>query len=59
MCEEEQNHLLTGAEKCPSGVNSQAAARPRIVVSQRFRLLQVPGIRLQRGMPDMISEHRF
>ncbi len=29
---EEQNRLLTGMEKCASGVNSQAAARSRIVI---------------------------
>ncbi len=35
----EQNCLLTGAEKCGSGVNRQAAAYPRIVISRRFAAL--------------------
>ncbi len=44
---EGQNRLLTGAEKRASGVNSQAAARLRIVISRRVRLLVVPGVRLK------------
>ncbi len=42
----EQNRLLTGMEKCASGVNSQAAAHPRIATLWHVRLPYVPGISL-------------
>ncbi len=46
MCDykraEEQNRLLTGVEKCTSGVNSQAIAHVRIVILRHFAVLLPP-----------------
>ncbi len=56
---DKQGSLLTGAEKCASGVDSEVAARTGNDVSRRVCLRCVPGCQRARFLCTVFSDSRF